>query len=335
LLKDHITQHPEVQGFGHSYRQAFGDFEAFLYQQLIENWRGVNRNQHETILSEDLFARLQPIPLIDKYQAYQLLNNHWQTVATDLEILQTEGFATSKQVDPNLVIKKKDGKDTEVQDGWKGHVLPFELVQGVYLQEPLQVLKQKENRLAEISGELEAVLDSLSEEEKEADTVKEGKDGFVNAVVAKEAKLLRQEAKKNGPFGEDSYEAKILVVDDLITEEKALKAAVKRLAEDLHLKTKAVIEGFTDAQVLDLLALKWIRPLLVELMALPAGVINALTTQVQTLADKYAVTYGAVAQEITQTEQCLAGLIDELTGSEADMLGLAELKLMLGGGLNR
>ncbi len=330
-LKQHITQHPEVQGFSQSYERAFGDFENFLYQQLIANWQGVNRNQQEAILSEDLFTRLGSIPLIDQYQAYQLLNNHWQVMATDLEILQTEGFGASRQVDPNLVIKKKDGKDTEVQEGWKGHIFPFELVQGVYLAEQLQALKHKENRLAEISAEFEAVLESLSEEEKEADTVKEGKDGFVNAVVAREAKLLRQEAKKAGPFAEESYEAKILVVDDLITEEKALKAAVKRLAEDLHLKTKTVIEGLKDAQVLDLLALKWIRPLLVELMALPAGVINALTTQVQALADKYAVTYGAVAQDITQTEQCLAGLIDELTGSGADVLGLAELKLMLRG----
>ena len=80
-----------------------------------------------------------------------------------------------------------------------------------------------------------------------------------------------------------------------------------------------------------MLALKWIRPLFTELMALPAGVINRLTLQVQALADKYAVTYGAVAEDIQQTEQALAGLLDELTGSEADMLGLAELKLMLGG----
>lgn len=185
--------------------------------------------------------------------------------------------------------------------------------------------------MAEISAELEAVLDSLSEEEKEAETVKEGKDGFVNPAVAREAKQLRQEAKKNGAFAEDSYEAKILQVDDLISEEKALKAAVKTAAEALHLKTKATIEGLTDAQARELLALKWIRPLLTELMALPEGVINRLTAQVQALADKYAVTYGAVAQEISQTEQSLAGLMDELTGAEADMLGLAELKLMLGG----
>ncbi|MBJ7900952.1 MAG: type I restriction-modification system subunit M [Cyanobacteria bacterium RI_101] len=148
LLKDHITQHPEVRGFSESYRRAFGDFEDFLNRQLIENWQGVNRNQQEAILSEDLFARLQAIPLIDKYQAYQLLNNHWQVIGTDLEILQTEGFEASKQVDPNLVIKKKNGQDTEVQDGWKGHVLPFELAQGVYLSEQLQALKPTFRRLA-------------------------------------------------------------------------------------------------------------------------------------------------------------------------------------------
>ena len=48
-------------------------------------------------------------------------------IAIDLEIIQTEGFAATKQVDPNMVLKK----DAEVQDGWVGHVLPFELMQSV------------------------------------------------------------------------------------------------------------------------------------------------------------------------------------------------------------
>ena len=52
----------------------------------------------------------------------------------DIEMLQTEGFQVITQVDPNMVIKKNNKNDdddevTEVQDGWKGHILPFELVQ--------------------------------------------------------------------------------------------------------------------------------------------------------------------------------------------------------------
>lgn len=62
-------------------------------------------------MCQALFARLENtvlnhVALIDKYEAYQLLNNHWQTISGDLEMLQTEGFAASKQVDPNMVTKK-------------------------------------------------------------------------------------------------------------------------------------------------------------------------------------------------------------------------------------
>ena len=38
---------------------------------------------------------------------------------------------------PNMVVKKKGGKDVEVPDGWVGHILPFDLVQGKYLTSDL------------------------------------------------------------------------------------------------------------------------------------------------------------------------------------------------------
>jgi len=269
--------------------------------------------------------------LIDKYQAYQLLNNHWQTIAADLEMLQTEGFEASKRVDPIMVNKKVKGKETEVQDGWKGHILPFDLVQATHLNDDLQALKQQENRLVEISAEFESILDSLSEEEKELDTIKENKDGFVNAAVAKEAKQLKTEQKKIKVFDAESYQAKIIKVDNLIDEEKALKKSVKADAEALHLKSKTTIENLNDEQVNDLLELKWITPLLRELSQLPTNLIHQLTSQVQKLADKYATTYADVASDIKKSEQALAGLIDELTGNEFDMQGLEELKSFLVG----
>ena len=76
---------------------------------------------------------MKEIPLIDKYAAFQLLDDDWTGISIDLEMLQTEGFAATKKVDPNLVIKKKDGKDQEVQEGWVGHIIPFDLVQATLL----------------------------------------------------------------------------------------------------------------------------------------------------------------------------------------------------------
>ncbi|MCP6617659.1 type I restriction-modification system subunit M [Klebsiella pneumoniae] len=331
-VNDRISGHPQVLEFINAYNQAFNGFDDHLNTELIQNWQSVKRNQQEAVLSAELFARLAPIALIDKYQAYQCLNNQWQIISADLEMMQTEGFAATKQVDPNIVIKKKDGKDTEVQDGWKGHILPFDLVQQTYLSNDLKALADKETRLAEIASALEEILESLTEEDKEQDTVKESKDGFANAELSKTAKAFLKEQKDSKvKFAEESYEAKIIRASKLIDEEKTLKKTVKNTAAALHSKTKTTIETLTDEQVNNLLHLKWIATLSTELAAMPNAVISQLTSQVQALADKYAVTYSQVANEIKTTEQELAEMMGKLTGNEFDMQGLAELTKLLKG----
>lgn len=327
-----ITLHPQVIEFISAYNQAFAGFDDYLNNTLIQGWQDVNRNQQEPELSTELFTRLSSVALIDKYQAYQFLNNQWQVISTDLEVMQTEGFAATKQVDPNIVVKKVKGKDTEVQDGWKGHIMPFDLVQQTYLSDDLAALAKQENRLAEIASTLDEILESLSEEDKEQDTVKESKDGFANAEVAKAAKAFLKEQKDSKvKFEKESYEAKIIAASKLIDEEKKLKKAVKEAQVALHLKTKTTIEGLSDKQVYELLHLKWIEPLSQELAAMPSVVISDLTNQVQSLADKYAVTYSQVANEIKTTEQELADMMGELTGNEFDMQGLNELTSLLKG----
>ncbi|ELV8682029.1 type I restriction-modification system subunit M [Vibrio parahaemolyticus] len=333
-----ISSHPQVVELIATYKQAFAGFDDDLNTKLIKGWQGVNRNQQEASLSADLFNRLSPITLIDKYQAYQLLNNQWQIISADLEMMQTEGFDATKQVDANIVIKKKDGKDTEVQNGYKGHIMPFDLVQQTYLSDDLAALAQQENRLAEIASTLEEILESLSEEDKEQDTVKESKDAFANAEVAKAAKVFLKEQKDSKvKFAEDSlepdvsYKAKIIRANKLIDEEKALKKAVKEAATQLHLKTKSTIEGLSDEQVNNLLHLKWIAPLNRELAAIPNSVIIELTSKVQALADKYTVTYSQVSNDIKTTEQELAEMMGELTGNEFDLQGLSELTRLLKG----
>jgi type I restriction enzyme M protein len=205
-------------------------------------------------------------------------------------------------------------------------------VQQTYLSEGLHALAAQESRLAEIASLLEEILESLTEEEKEHDTVKESQDGFANAEVSKAAKALLQEQKESKvKFAQESYEAKIIGANKLIEEEKALKKAAKAAATALHLTTKTTLEGLTESQVYNLLHLKWIAPLSRELAAMPNAVISQLTGQVQALADKYAVTYSHVANEIKTTEQELAQMIGELTGNEFDLQGLAELTNLLKG----
>lgn len=330
-LAQAIREHTDVKRYGEAFAAAFADFTPWLRDELVEQMFTLQIPRQEAVISAALFDRLAPLPLIDRYHAYQILDDHWQPVAVDLEILQSEGFTASRVVDPNLVSKKKDGKDVEVQEGWKGRILPFELVQKTHYKPELDALRDKEARLGEIAASLEEALESFSEEDKSNDTVNDAGDKFVPAAVAKEAKALRAEVKKAGAFEAESYEAKIIQAADSLAEEKTLKAAIKKDAAALHLKTKATIEGLSDAQVHELLERKWIAPLMDVLHGLPNQQIDGLTRKLDALVSKYRITYADNAREIEQTEAALAGMIEELEANEFDGKGLAELKALLAG----
>ena len=52
------------------------------------------------------------------------------------------------------------------------------------------------------------------------------------------------------------------------------------------------------------------------------------------MADKYSVTYLELDEQIQKSEEALSSMIDELTGNEYDMKGLAEFKALLKGDAN-
>lgn len=330
-LTQATREHPEVKKYSQTFAAAFADFTPWLRRALLEQMLTLQIPRQEALISEELFARLAPLPLIDRYHAYQILDDHWQPIAIDLEILQTEGFDASRVVDPNFVTKKKDGKDVEVQDGWKGRIMPFELVQMTHHKKDLDALREKETRLSEITASLEEIFESLSEEEKANDSVNDAGDKFVNAAVAKEAKLLLAEAEKSVRFAPETWEAKIIQAADWLAEEKTLKAAIKKEAAVLHLKTKKTIENLSDAQVHELLERKWIIPLSDEIHSLPDQQIDGLIRRLEALVQKYQITYADNAREIEQTETELAGMIEQLDANEFDLKGLSELKTLLTG----
>jgi type I restriction enzyme M protein len=330
-VKNSIRQHPDVINFTKAFTTAFESFPQLLRDELLTNMMTLSISNEEEVLSQDIFSRLVTVPLIDKYMGFQLLYDEWLTITGDLEILQSEGFDAARLVDPNLVIKKKDGKDVEVQEGWKGHIMPFDLVQNTLLKAELDAFKAKENRQAEITSEYAEILDSLTEEEKETDITNEAKDSFAAAALAKEAKQIKADLKKNETPDPESYEGKILKVADLLVEEKALKNQIRIDTDKLHKLTKTTIENLTDAQVYELLELKWITPLVHSLHQLPEQIVSELAAKVQYLADKYATTYKEVVEQIHSTEKSLTTLIDELTANDFDLQGLAEFQTLLKG----
>ena len=110
-IKKAIKEHSDVCSFEQTYRDIFSGFDEYLYAELITKMAEINISKAEAILSDNIFNRLKDIPLINKYEAYQLLDDDWTKIAVDLEIIQTEGFEATKRVDPHMVLKKRTEKN--------------------------------------------------------------------------------------------------------------------------------------------------------------------------------------------------------------------------------
>lgn len=331
-VENTIRMNQSVVYWKNTYDRAFSDFPEYLKEQLIANWNTIDINRGESMIADAMFSRCDSIPLIDRYGAYQVLDEEWAEIAVDLELLQTEGFQSARTVDPNMVVKNNH----EVQEGWVGRIIPFELVQSTILREQTTVLKQNNDRLSEIQSTYEEIIDSMSEEDKGSDILNDSKDSFVAAEVNKMIKstfgnLSKAKSAMNA-YAEGSIERIIVQVQELIEEEKKLKKEVKSEEIALHNNTKTIIEGLTDNQITVLLEKKWIQPISDAIGRIPDDVIANLISYVKSLKEKYSTTYAQVAEEIIKTKAALADMIDDLVGGEYDMKGLKEFQSLLRGG---
>ncbi|MCL2719550.1 MAG: type I restriction-modification system subunit M [Lachnospiraceae bacterium] len=327
-IKQAIMSNVDIKGYLKQYTNVFDDFEKYLIDELLGKMNTLNISRQETLISEDIFSRLVSVMLIDKYKAYQALNSEWVKTAVDLEIIQTEGFEVVKIVDPNMIVKKKGDTEYEVQDGWVGRVIPFELVQSTMLKTQTYALRLKESRVAEITAILEEIFESLSEEEKE-----DYKDAFNDdgEYIKKGVEFLAKKLKASSSHTEDSVPAKLILTSDLFTEETTLKREIKADKATLHQLTKETIEGLSDDDAVSLLKQKWVDPIVNAMNELPHEVISELVTKLTALADKYAVTYVEVMDKIRKAKKEVVYLVDKLRGNEFDMKGLGELQSLLRG----
>lgn len=292
-IKEVVLANKDVKNFEEDYKKSFESLKSFLKFELINNLKSLNANKEEDTIAQQIFDRLQNVSIVDKYEAYQSLDDEWQKIAIDLEIISTEGIEACRKVEPNLVMKGKD----EVQDGWKGRIMDFELVQKMYFASELQNIEEQNRKLEAKSSELAELIPETEEGEEEIELTDEQK---------KQQKNLTEKIK---------------------TIRKEIIQITKRLEENTIKK----IETLTDDEVKMLLEKKWITPLVDSLNEMPCSVVADFIDAIKKLTEKYAVTLTSLNKQIETTQNELFSLMGELTGNDFDIKGLETLKSILGG----
>ena len=312
-----IAQNNDVKAFAAKFNNAFSDFGEALKIRLIDQVERVKDLESLDAITADIFRRTENLPLTDRYQIYQLFAERWPGIVSDIEVIQTEGLKACKVVEPNYKMVKKDGVDEEVEDGVKGRIMPFEMIQQVYFNNELQAIEALRQRLGAIDGEVDAIRDEFTEEEAEIynDSEKEG---------ALDKNRIKADAKPLSDI-EDDTRAKLQQMmalwDEKSKKNKKLKADIAALNE----KTIREINNLDVKEIQNLLRLKWIQPIEDAIFAIPDAIQQNLADAVQSLSDKYATTYNDIEQQLSESLASLAELVSQLTGDEYAIKGLTQL----------
>lgn len=347
-------------------------------------------------LESELFSKFSSLPLVDEYAAYQEFSDTWKVIANDYEAIQNDGFFTAiHAVDPNMVVKKKNDKDDEEEEAqdkkvpWIGRVLPFDIVQRLFLPSELAKVANLEALISEQDQICADFVDGLSEEEKELDFIKN--DGSIDSGKTTRAyweacseysseldglicywDILKDKskgvadlspiplryhdtdwgaikAKKDGSYtakaiedristlievidlDEESLASRLKIVIGAIETTKQAKKDLKVAQKELTDSTSDYIKAIDSQEAISVLDAKWAQALGAKFEELANSSIEALKSQVRSLADRYAVTLKDVDENIATTSAELVGMLGQLRGNEFDMAGIAELKDLLGG----
>ena len=314
-----IKANSHVQGFKARFSAAFADFKVMLTQRLIDHVEEVKELEENDHIAADIFRRTEGMPLVDKYVAYQILADNWSGIMGDIEIIQTEGFGACNVVEAKTkMVKDKNGVEQEVEDGLKGRIIPFDLVQKTLFQSDLDAIAALQNRVEAIDGELDAAREELlgmEDTDKYFDAEKD------NAFITKE---ITADSKPKADV-EDDVKAQLKTIVALWDEKKAKNAQVKKDLLALEKKTIKTIEELDMRGINKFLELKWILPITSAIEALPDAIVQKLADSITALGEKYAVTYLDIERGIAESEQNLATLIGQLTGDAFAIKGLEAL----------
>lgn len=317
-VKCTINENKDVVLLKETFTDAFVNFPDKLHESLISNVLQVREMIAQDEITNDIFSRLESIPLIDKYSAYQALSDNWQQIVGDIETIQTEGIDVVRVVETAYKVVKKDGEDIEVPDGLKGRIISFELVQIEKFQSELDAIAAKQIQLDDIAAQLDELRDNFSEEEATAYLDEDDNTKFnKNAIKA--------DAKARGNEVEPETKKKLKAIVALWDKTSKLNKEIKADKSSLEAKTIDTIEHLSDEDVDLFLHKKWIDPICDGISNTLSVVLNTFEKAVLALESKYAESYNYIEGQMVDNQKQLNELICQLTGNEFAIKGLNNL----------
>lgn len=328
-----IESNHQVKSFVQSHKDSFSYLSEFLEDELLNKIDTMHIDSEECKIASSIKDHLRDNGLIDYYDCYEVLDDAWQYIASDLEIIKEQGFDAGRCIDEVKVLKK-DSKTKKLEEkvaGYDGRLIPFSLIQKLYFPEKSDEVSDLENQLSSFNSMKDDLLDSIDPNDKGELTKDDGSGDIVSKKLNSKISEIKKKIKMGAEFEDDSYENILIKVNDANENIKKLKEKLKKASSELSSSVENKIKCLTDDEIRCLLKTKWIKPICDGIEELSSKLIRNLEKNIKSLHKKYELTYIDLNDQIVKTENDLSLLLEELDANEYDEKALLELKKMLGG----
>ena len=327
-----LNSNSEIESFRGQYFSVIDNIVNLINDEIVLKAENININDIEVPLYNKIRGYMNDLPIINYYDIYQIVSNQWNNISWDLELIQNDGLLALNIVKPNMIKKKKkNSKDLiDVQDGWLGNILPFDLIQEEYFKDDKTRIEELSEKLKSLDNEKQETIDAIDVNDK-ASILKENSEEVESAKLNAEIKRVKKEIKKGFEVEEDSYEALIMKIEGLNASIKKTKDELKTLKVLIEENTKSKIESLEINEAVKCLFLKWCNPIINDMKAIFDNLLLDFNDKIVSLYDKYKVTYEEVTNNINESKSSLSNMMKSLKGNEEDTKAINELSNLLRG----
>jgi len=282
-VKEVVLSHPEFVGFSNQILSVFEDWRKNQTPTLKSIDQNTLPKKVITKLSDDLLERIAPLPLLDRYDAYQKLMDYWtDSMQDDVYLIVANGWKESAM--PRAQLESGEAPDLVIEKRkFKMDLIPPELIIGRYFKERKDRIEELQSKLDGANQELEEYIEEHTGEEE----------GLLNEVVNEKGKVSKTTLNKRiqaigkDPDYEDERQA-ILECSERLNESAELSAEIKReetaLNQDVLAKYKQLSEDEIKTLVVDE---KWFSSIWKGIEGEVQRLTQRLTNRIKELEERY------------------------------------------------
>jgi type I restriction enzyme M protein len=293
-VKSSIVGHAEFSAFQQAVTLLFAHWCKAVTPQLM----GFAKDGHPKALiasiAEELLADFRKAPLLDAYDIYQHLMDHWvEAMQDDAYMIAADGWVKAAKPREIVQAKDKNGRLTwpEAHDYTKGRrrfksdLVPAPVLVARYFTSQREAIEALDNQLAVVERQLDVMRGEHGGEEGLLADVIEG-EGEKQKITAKAVKGRMKEIGNDAVF-EDERDA-LRTYAELLEQQSDTKAKRKAAQDDLDQRIDAKYPTLTDADVKTLVVRdKWMARLTAAVHGEVDRVSQTLAGRIRQLAERY------------------------------------------------